>query len=344
MKLSRIKLKDYYQFKNLEIDLTYPRGHKKEWRPLDKVCFLGQSGTGKTTLLRLIKWFISQKRDIGENIELPVPPVPGAIQMDFRLFDPDLEYRISNRTINEKLGLFLHYDWPEKMEQGAFFELLKQYIRNNSPVLINFPTELLWRKNRPHPVSMDPIDELDVPYEFWSTGTRQLIQTVLPLFQLKPKNAVILVDEPERSLYPDIQRHIVESYVKRAPGSQFFFATHSPIITSAFEPWEIVELKFDRERSQVYRESYYDGDNHVDNYKYYPEYMRWDSILQRIFDLDEEGSKKRTKGLKRLIELEVRIDQFKNKNKLDSTEGRKLVEEYLLLNRKLGWRPGKRNS
>ncbi|MCP4155838.1 MAG: AAA family ATPase [bacterium] len=470
MKLSRIKLTDYYQFKDLDIDLTYPQGHKKAGEPLDKVCFLGQSGTGKTTLLRLIKWFISQTRDIGENIDLPVPTVADTIQMDFRLFEPHLEYRVGNRTINEKLDLFLYYDWPDDMDKDSFFDRLKEDYTKSSPVLINFPTELLWRKNRPHPVSLDAIDELekiklqdqvppglgkrrvidfavaditkqweyilnsirkhravdilyknkiadatlrkeesaaekktlkkikdeyekwqtgnrsplnslaedcldpilsrlglkvklyldeksvdnlgfiglqtlsglDVPYEFWSTGTRQLIQTLLPLYQLNPRQSVILVDEPERSLYPDIQRYTVETYIKRAPDSQFFFATHSPVITAAFEPWEIVELKFDNQCREVYRECYYEENNHVDNYMVYPEYMRWDSILQRVFDLDEEGSEKRAQGLKRLIDLEMRIEQFKNKNKLDSPKGRELVDEFLLLNRKLGWRSGKR--
>ena len=55
MKISRIKLDNIQQFKNLEIDLTYPKGHIKAGQPLDKVCFIGQSGTGKTTLLNIIK-------------------------------------------------------------------------------------------------------------------------------------------------------------------------------------------------------------------------------------------------------------------------------------------------
>ncbi len=54
MKITKIKLEDFHQFKNLEIDLTYPKGHKKEGEPLDKVCIIGQSGTGKTTLLKII--------------------------------------------------------------------------------------------------------------------------------------------------------------------------------------------------------------------------------------------------------------------------------------------------
>ncbi|MBL0015713.1 MAG: hypothetical protein IPP17_04565 [Bacteroidetes bacterium] len=49
MKIHKIILKDYQQFKDLEIDLTYPVGHEKAGQPLDKVCFIGQSGTGKTT-------------------------------------------------------------------------------------------------------------------------------------------------------------------------------------------------------------------------------------------------------------------------------------------------------
>jgi hypothetical protein len=166
------------------------------------------------------------------------------------------------------------------------------------------------------------------------------VQTVIPLFQLKPANAVILVDEPERSLYPDIQAGIIDTYVKLAPGSQFFFATHSPIITSAFESWEIVELKFDREYRYVYRELDYEGDNHVNNYRNYPEYLRWDSILQRIFDLAEEGSEKRIAALKELTDLEVRIEKLKKEGQLGSKKGQALAGQYLALNRKLGWRTG----
>jgi hypothetical protein len=177
-----------------------------------------------------------------------------------------------------------------------------------------------------------------VPNGFWSTGTRQLVQTMIPLYQLKPQNAIILLDEPERSLYPDIQRSIIDVYVKLAPGSQFFFATHSPIIASAFEPWEIVELKFDNEHKHVNREMYFDGENHVDNYKYHPEYLRWDSILRHIFKLEEEGSEKRIDALAELTEIMSQIRKLKDKGKLDSPEGKKWADRYLALGLKLDWR------
>jgi hypothetical protein len=121
------------------------------------------------------------------------------------------------------------------------------------------------------------------------------------------------------------------------PECQFFFATHSPIIAASFEPWEIVELKFDNEHKYVYRDLHYEGENRVDNYKYYPEYLRWDSILERIFELEEEGGKKRLKALEKLAQLKSRLKKLKEKGELNSVEGIKLVEEFKVLSQKVDW-------
>ena len=51
MKFTKIHIKKHQQFKDFTLDLTYPTGHEKAGKPLEKVCFIGQSGTGKTTLL-----------------------------------------------------------------------------------------------------------------------------------------------------------------------------------------------------------------------------------------------------------------------------------------------------
>lgn len=459
MKITKIELTDYNQFKNVEIDLTYPKGHEKEGKPLDKVCFIGRSGSGKTSLLRLIKWFVSLKRDIGKNIELPIPP-ENALKMDVQFFD------LAYRMVNTEDVPYIQYTWDNNMDSDRFFQLLDGYFRKVNPLLINFPTEILTagndseadetdaldeleriRKSRPYPgkagsrltidfafedvsknwdyilndirehraleilmkkkigdvelqeypspaekskekkkrtdeykkwavknpdplkaladgyldealynlglktktdIDLETISNLgfiqlqtltgrDVPRVFWSTGTRQLVQTVIPLYQLKPQNAIILVDEPERSLYPDIQKSIIDTYIKLAPDCQFFFATHSALIASSFEPWEIVELKFDENHNYVYRDLHYEGQNHVDNYKFFPEYLRWDSILERIFDLEEEGGKRRLRALERLAEIDIRIRKLKDKGKLDSPEGKKFAAEFKELSQKVDW-------
>lgn len=176
-----------------------------------------------------------------------------------------------------------------------------------------------------------------VPRSFWSTGTRHLVESTVPLYKLKPQNAVILIDEPERSLYPDIQKGIIDTYVNLAPACQFFFATHSPIIAASFEPWEIVELKFDDKHKYVYRDLHYEGKNHVDNYKYFPEYLRWDSILERIFQLEEEGGTKRLKTLEKLAEVDIRIEKLKEQGQLNSPAGKKLVKEFKILSQRVDW-------
>ena len=51
MKITGIEVGEYRQFKNIKFDFTYPEDHTKAGQPLEKVCFIGQSGTGKTKLL-----------------------------------------------------------------------------------------------------------------------------------------------------------------------------------------------------------------------------------------------------------------------------------------------------
>lgn len=450
MKIKKIELKGYNQFKDVVMDLTYPGGHKKEGEPLDKICIIGQSGTGKTSLLRLIKWFVSRDRNIDDNLEVPFPS-NGSVEMDIHLLGDDLKiiYQSNELKFTDMSKKYINKD---PLRIAPFFE---KELGRIKPLLINYPADMPydmgikseksenrdgltapqiiepkqiidfafedirkiwayilkdikdhrarqlfftkqiadtaakkapkieeiekktreykeWMADNPSPLEimakkyLDPIlyniglrtkTDIDidtirnleyiqlqtladdvVPMDFWSTGTRQLVQTTIPLYQLKPKNAIILIDEPERSLYPDIQRSIIDVYVNLAPKCQFFFATHSPIIASAFEPWEIVELKFDNEHKYVNRDLHFDGENHVDNYKYHPEYLRWDSILRHIFELEEEGNKKRIDALQELTEIMSQIGKLKDKGKLETPEGKKLVDQYLALGVKLDWR------
>ncbi|WP_428653642.1 AAA family ATPase [Runella sp.] len=50
MKICKIIIKDFHQFKDFELDLTHP----ETGEPLDKVCFIGSNGTGKTKTLKII--------------------------------------------------------------------------------------------------------------------------------------------------------------------------------------------------------------------------------------------------------------------------------------------------
>jgi predicted ATP-dependent endonuclease of OLD family len=96
------------------------------------------------------------------------------------------------------------------------------------------------------PISNKKNDEI-IPIQHTSTGTKGLLLTFLPLFKLDTKDAIILMDEPERSLYPDMQMDLIEHYQNLAPDAQFIVATHSPFIAASFEPEERFILYFDKD-------------------------------------------------------------------------------------------------
>lgn len=54
MKIAALRIKDYKQFKDIKLDFTDLKGN-----PVDKICFIGRNGTGKSTLLRILNELIS---------------------------------------------------------------------------------------------------------------------------------------------------------------------------------------------------------------------------------------------------------------------------------------------
>ncbi|WP_409415499.1 AAA family ATPase [Flavobacterium sp. PS2] len=86
-----------------------------------------------------------------------------------------------------------------------------------------------------------------IPIQQASTGTKGLLLSFLPLYKLNTIGSIILIDEPERSLYPDMQMDLMDYYQKLAPEAQFIIATHSPFIAASFEPDERFILYFDEE-------------------------------------------------------------------------------------------------
>jgi ABC-type lipoprotein export system ATPase subunit len=445
MKVSELYIKKYHQFEDFTLNLTYPEGHKLAGQPLNKVCFIGQSGTGKTTLINILRRMIevlltngysndftgsyivpqrSHKDFFGikneeivikfynlnsnESIKrLPILPFPQVhySQLNFIEIQPSISLfyfpcdiqlpKISNSE--EKIVTdidvkpfyriidFENYDinqiWKiinETIIEDRELEIKKSLDiskllrdRKTSKDVIDKATENFrkWREETPNPIQdladnyLDKIigrfnlkvkTELDfekkedietikiqqkngkeIPFEALSTGTKQVILTALPLYGLKPKDSIILFDEPERSLYPDIQTEIVDFYTSMAENSQFFFATHSPLVAASFEPWEIVELKFNEETGNVEQELYYDETKgrHVDNYTIYPQYLTYDGILKRVFDMKKEPNNLRMNELVKLATLESQLKH----NDLSPEAKKEKFEEIIKLADQLDW-------
>ncbi len=381
--LTQIKIKNYNQFsENLILDLTYPKGHKKTGEPLNKVCIIGQSATGKTTILNFIKDFIGDK--LNNEIEIskkvtdkqakpklinfPAFGVENIKQLDK---DEILEYEEQgyneiidfSKTDPKEHWYSILQDLKKYQEKAIDFNLEISENFKNLRNIKDTKTEIdkinkkieVWENKNPNlladldfflkpilrkfylriktnPSSVEDlkfipvenykyktdgeISSKEIPTEFLSTGTKQILARSIPLYSIKPENSIILIDEPENSFYPDVQKQYVDFIIESYPNNQFFFATHSPTIASSFEPWEIVELKFN-ENGKVEQRLYYEGERHVDNYFIHPKYMRWDDVLIELFNSKFEGDEERNNALQELsiLERDLEIDDFNEEEK-----------------------------
>lgn len=79
-------------------------------------------------------------------------------------------------------------------------------------------------------------DDEIVPVSRLSTGTKGLLLSLFPLYELNTTDSMILLDEPERSLFPDVQIDLLSHYQRLAPHAQFIVATHSPLSRLPLNP------------------------------------------------------------------------------------------------------------
>lgn len=351
MKLKKLKINSHYHLKDLEFDFTYPKGHSKAGQPLDKICFIGQSATGKTNIIHLISeailyllrveivnnksvWHRNNYSKTLENGTLEIVfegknliLSENSIFYNGREFTYDdstggsitnlvhnvknhnkILYFDSNYVSNANLKYFntnpleivfekrkINYtdldefifgenssdiylikllesflDYRQKYDSKVRELLLKGYVSD----LEKFNKEFKdWQNENPSPIEGFSekfnsllqklnleIDKVNVDYPIpfknknsdevipvngLSTGTKALLLYMLPLYQIDTEKSIVLIDEPERSLYPDMQMELMDFYREVSPSAQFIIATHSPFIAASFEPEERFILYFD---------------------------------------------------------------------------------------------------
>lgn len=70
MKICSIYIKGFQQFQDTFLDFTHP----DTGLPLDKICFIGRNGTGKSTILNIIKYFLQLQifrvKNLHENLPI----------------------------------------------------------------------------------------------------------------------------------------------------------------------------------------------------------------------------------------------------------------------------------
>lgn len=425
MNISKLNIDSYKHLQNISFDFTYPEGHENEGKPLNKICIIGQSATGKTSVLELIKKSVSKLDALEvteENYlaESSILEFSGKLELVLNTFDVQITKNtitindnafiynsktdsLLTKLINDKIRLLYlstelisnealdifnqnpltilnkividkYYEIKKKFADASYiyqfgrevntevwFSLLykildyrKRFTQMASELInkgaIGDLTKLnkeynKWSENNENPLVsfanyFNPIlkklnlevdlinteysipiksgyNEETIPISNLSTGTKGLLLSMFPLYELDTTDSIILVDEPERSLFPDMQIDLISHYQNLAPNAQLIVATHSPFIAAAFEPEERFILYFDENGKVAVRKGESPiGDDPNDLLKndfcvdYYNEfgkkaYKEYLDLRRKVTQESEPGKKKEL-----LIELTELGDKY----------------------------------
>jgi len=149
---------------------------------------------------------------------------------------------------------------------------------------------------------------LQIPYNLLSDGILNYIFKFGHIFTLyfnrQIENGFLLVDEPEASLFPDLLHDIIARYESIIHNTQFFVATHSPIVAAQFRPEERIILDFDDMGAVNWRRGVSpEGDDPNDllmhdfairslyREKGNQEYKRYLKLRQQILNTDDKDEK-----------------------------------------------------
>jgi hypothetical protein len=155
-----------------------------------------------------------------------------------------------------------------------------------------------------------------IEYNALSSGIRRFIFRLGHIYSLyferNIRRGFLLLDEPENSLHPDFLYDLVEIYLDIIENTQFFVATHSPIIAAQFRPEERVILDFDDQHCVTSRRGVVPaGDDPND-------------LLDKDFEVRSLYGREGLANWERFLELRRLI-----KKTDDATAKRELIDEYM---------------
>lgn len=225
----------------------------------------------------------------------------GEVEKEFLAKNPDILKELAGfwEPILKKAGL--RFDYETASQPVQLTDNLKAYI---------------------HLLSESSV----LPYAELSTGIRHFLFRLGHLFTIfryhRSKGGVVLIDEPENSLYPDFLFDLLACYERTAPGAQMFFATHSPIVAAQFKPEERFILEFDPDRGVVVRGGVTpEGDDPND-------VLLKDFAVRTLYGEKGLASWKRFRELNHLIDIEG-----------DPVVRKELIKEYLELGKAYNFDP-----
>lgn len=230
MKLKHLHIDSYKVFQDFDIDFCVNNV------PADIIVIAGVNGTGKTTLLgRIIGLAGAGAYSEKKNAEgyLEIQGVLGSITF-LPATEMNLDYLVS--FIIRYVEKFVFEEGKTSTEayihiQQKMDAIFKDFQLDTRFFGIDRDRNLIFTNAQGHKFGIEGL----------SSGEKQLLGKVFPLFTEEMKGKVILMDEPEESLHPSWQSNLVPVLRRCAKENdcQFILATHSPQIISSVHGEEL---------------------------------------------------------------------------------------------------------
>ena len=248
MKICKLENVNYKILKSFNIDFTNNDG--------GLVVLAGNNGSGKTTILE----FLFNKLYFRDN------SIKGTIY-----------HENEKSEINKSTNIFVDKDDDFNMSKKIFYIKAKESsLGDLKQEIIPYIKNLIFDKELPPKEAYQALDDylkeifsdMELGIEFsgldknenlyfknsfgekvliddLSTGEKEMLSKVFYFFIRTIKDSVILIDEPELSLHPTWQSHILKVYEKLSAkyNNQIIIATHSPQIIASAPKNSLIILK-----------------------------------------------------------------------------------------------------
>jgi predicted ATP-binding protein involved in virulence len=221
MKIKQLYIQDYKAFKGFELNLTDETG---EALPL--VVIAGINGSGKTTLLEFIKAEYASNAIIYLDVSRPnTTNIEQSIQnyIDDIVYNKGESARNAYESLREKLSSLF-----ESFELTIAFKTL------------NKDKKVFFTNKRGEEIELSQL----------STGEQALLSKLFYFYLADIRDSLILIDEPELSLHPKWQSHVVALYQQLAQekNNQIILATHSPQVIASTPAESLFMLMWEEDK------------------------------------------------------------------------------------------------